>query len=112
METQHKYNKIWTKFETHALAFSLLRKNLYPHFLVRGDYKLETVRGDIVIFKAVYMKDPILKCIIQIQASDATHTKTWQDSHSVIDHYGDVPIIQIVGGEAAYNIRNIVAPYL
>lgn len=106
------YNKIWTKFETHALAYSLLRKNLYPHFLVRGDYKLDTIRGDIVIFKAVYMKEPILKIIIQVKASDSTHTKTWQDSHSIVGEYEGVPIIEIVGGEAAYNIRNIIAPYL
>lgn len=106
------YNKIWTKFETHALAYSLLRKNLYPHFLVRGDYKLDTLRGDIVIFKAVYMKEPILKLIIQVRASDASHTRDWRDNHAVVDHYGEIPIIEIVGGEAAYNIRNIVAPYL
>lgn len=106
------YNKVWTKFETHALAYSLLRKNLYPQFLVRGDYKLTTLHGDIVIFKALYGKDPLLKLIIQVKTSDASHTKDWRDSHTVIGHYEEVPILEIVGGEAAYNIRNIVAPYL
>lgn len=107
-----KYNKIWTKFETHALAYSLLRKNLYPHFLVRGEYKLDTLRGDIVVFKAVYGKEPILKLIIQVKPSEAPHTKSLADSVSVVGEYNNVPILEITGGEAAYNIRNLVAPYL
>lgn len=105
------YNKIWTKFETHALAFSLLRKHLYPNYWVRGDYKLETLQGDIVLFKPAY-GEPVLKLIIQVEASNAGHTKSWENSVDLVGKYGDVQILRITGGEAAYNIRNIVTPYL
>lgn len=106
------YNKVWTQFETHALAFSLLRKNLYPNYWIRGDYKLEKMRGDIVIFKPLYMKPPVLKLIIQVKASDSSHTKAWNESHQIVGNYEGVPVIEIIGGEAAYNIRNIVAQHL
>lgn len=106
------YNKIWTKFETQALAYSLLRKHLYPHYLVRGDYKLDKVRGDIVIFKANYETDPTLKLIIQVVASKTPHDTNPTLDHTILDPYYDLPIIQIRGGEAAYNILKIVNKYL
>lgn len=105
------YNKIWTKFETHALAFSLLRKHLYPNYWVRGDYKLGTLQGDIVLFKPSY-GEPVLKLIIQVEASNAGHTKSWENSVDLVGKYDGVQILKITGGEAAYNIRNIVTPYL
>jgi hypothetical protein len=105
------YNKIWTKFETHALAFSLLRKHLYPNYWVRGDYKLGTLQGDIVLFKPSY-GEPVLKLIIQVESSNAGHTKSWENSVDLVGKYDGVQILKITGGEAAYNIRNIVTPYL
>lgn len=102
------YNKVWTKFETQALAYSLLRKQLYPQYLIRGDYKLDTIRADIAIFKANYQQEPTLKLIVQVQRSDSEHTKGKVGIYTELPYYGDIPVIEIKGGEAAFNIRNIV----
>ena len=107
------YNKIWTKFETQALAYSLLRKNLYPQYLVRGDYKLDTLRADIAIFKANYGAEPTLRLILQVVASKSPHESTNKTAtHENLTPHQGIPVIRICGGEPAYNILNIVSSYL
>ena len=107
------YNKIWTKFETQALAYSLLRKHLYPQYLVRGDYKLDQLRADIAIFKANYGTEPTLRLVIHVAASKAPHETTNKTGdHELLTEYQGIPVIKICGGEPAYNILKIVSPYL
>lgn len=108
-----EYNKVWTRFETQALAFSLLRKNLYPEYWIRGDYKLGTLQADIAIFKPAYPPaEPVLKLILQVKASNASHTNNLTNDAKIIGDYKGTPILEIIGGEAAYNVRNMVQPYL
>ena len=61
-----KYSKLWTQFETQSLAFGLLRKALYPTYLVRG------YLGCICIYKPTLDQyNPTKLLTIQISASES-----------------------------------------
>lgn len=101
---QEIYNKQWTDFEVQALAYSILRKNLYPTYLVRGDYKFNACRVGIAVFKAHKDKEPELMVIVQIKKN-----MSQADQYSKIL---GVPTVYIRGGDEAYNIVSLVQPYL
>ena len=66
----------WTEFELHSAIFGTLRKNLYPEYLVRGEYVFITkdniqLRPDIAIFLPKQGKPAELKLIIEIKAEHA-----------------------------------------
>ena len=65
-----KYTQGWTEFEIQSLAFSLMRKHLYPAFLIRGDYQLEGCRAPIAVFKANKGQGPTLKLIVEVKQPD------------------------------------------
>lgn len=64
------YSQAWTEFEITSLAFSILRKHLYPAFLIRGDFQLEGCRAPIAVFKANKGYPPTLKLIIEVKQPD------------------------------------------
>ena len=104
-----EYKAKWTEFEVQSLAFSILRKNLYPEYLVRGEYKFPSCRCDIAIFKAHKDKEPELKLIVEIKKS-SIGTATRQGERYT--HLTGVPCIYVRGGEDAYKVVELVQPYL
>lgn len=103
------YKKMWSEFEVQALAFGILRKQLYPTYLVRGEYKFEKCRIDIAIFKAHKDAEPELKCVVEVKKT-ANGT-----SFSQGERYTNelkVPCIYIRGPDDAYNVMDKVTPYL
>lgn len=105
----NNYKSQWTEFEVQSLAFSILRKHLYPNYLVRGEYKFPGCRVDIAIFKAHFDKEPELKLILEIKKSE-TGTGTGQQIR--YQELCGAPCIYIRGGKDAYNVLNLVQPYL
>lgn len=97
------YSKLWTQFETQSLAFAVLRKQLYPEYLVRGDY------GNIRIYKpTVDTNNPILKLIVKVEASPNA-----SDSRSeLLPAQDNIPVLLLVGGTMAYSVVDLVKPYL
>jgi hypothetical protein len=94
-----KYTTLWTQFETQSLAFGLLRKALYPAYLVRGDY------GTISIWRPTADKhDPIYLFTIHVHAS----TKKEDDMFVKRDD-GDY---NLVGGESARHVVMKIVPEL
>lgn len=104
------YKKQWSEFEVQALAYGILRKNLYPAYLVRGEYKFDKCRVDIAIFKATEDKDnPILKAVVEIKKSSLGHATRQGERYT--DQLG-VPCIYVRGGQEAYKVLEMVAPHL
>lgn len=94
-----KYSSLWTQFETQSLAFGMLRKALYPQYLVRGDY------GKIEIYRATLDRNaPVHVLTIHVHAS----TKKEDDRFYKV---GDKEF-NLVGGESARNIVMKVVPEL
>lgn len=103
------YNKQWSEFEVQALAYSILRKNLYPNYLVRGEYKFQTCRFDIAIFKAHKNSDPELKVVLEVKKNSKSKTTSQGERYTSV---AGVPCIYIRGGEDAYNVLKLVHDYL
>lgn len=103
------YKKQWTEFEVQALAYSILRKNLYPNFLIRGEYKFDKCRCDIAIFKAFKEKDPELVLVVEVKKSPNGYSESQGTRYSELL---GVPCVYVRGGEDAYNILNLVTPHL
>lgn len=103
------YKKQWSEFEVQALAFSILRKNLYPEYLVRGEYKFPKSRADIAIFKAHKDQEPELKLIVEVKKSpNGTATAQGERYTSITG----VPCVYVRGGEEAYKVLELVHDYL
>lgn len=103
------YTQSWTQFEIHSLAFSILRKHLYPSFLIRGDFKLEGCRADIAVFKANKGKPPTLKAILEIkQSDDAEPTKAIED----FAKKEQVAYILVAGLKQAYKSLDMLQEHL
>ena len=103
------YKSQWTEFEVQSLAYGILRKHLYPGYLVRGEYKFDACRCDIALFKAHKDREPELKLIIEIKKSANG------DSVSQGERYEDllkVPCVYIRGVEEAYKVLSKVSEYL
>ena len=104
------YKDRWTEFEVQSLAFSILRKNLYPRYLVRGEYKFLAARTDIAIFKANPVgQAPTLLCVIEIKKSD--NGKSTKQGERYTQELG-VPCVYVRGVSEAYNILSLVQPHL
>ena len=103
------YTQSWTQFEIHSLAFSVLRKHLYPAFLIRGDFKLDGCRTDIAVFKSNKGKPPTLKVIVEVkQQDDASPTKAIQEYAK----QNEVAYILIAGLKQAYKALDLVQEHL
>ena len=103
------YKATWSEFEVQSLAFSILRKNLYPNQLVRGEYKFDKCRIDIAIFKAHKDKEPTLTCVVEIKKNPNGSTTSQGTRYELML---GVPCIYIRGGEEAYKVLELVSPYL
>jgi len=94
-----KYSTLWTQFETQSLAFGLLRKALYPSYLVRGDF------GKIEIYRATKDKHhPVHVLTIHVHAS----TKQEDDGFFKVGENE----YNLVGGQSAYQVVMNVVPEL
>lgn len=105
----NEYKQKWSEFEVQALAYGILRKNLYPDFLVRGEYKFEKCRIDIAIFRANKEKSPELVLVIEVKKSSQGKSESQGTRYQELL---GVPCVYVRGIEDAYKILNIVSPYL
>jgi hypothetical protein len=89
------YSKLWTQFETQSLAFGLLRKALYPNYLVRGDAEA------IYIYQPTAdTNNPTLLLTIYVVASTSKDSSGfYQMSDSVY---------RMIGGDMAYKAVELV----
>ena len=103
------YKQRWSEFEVQSLAYGILRKHLYPQFLVRGEYKFDGCRTDIAIFQASPEQQPTLKLIIEVKKSkDGTTIAQGERYERLLG----VPCIYIRGVDDAYGVLEKVKPYL
>jgi len=104
------YKSQWSEFEVQSLAYGILRKNLYPNYLVRGEYKFPKCRIDIAIFKCTEDRaNPELKCVVEIKKSS---NGTSENQGLRYEDLLGVPCIYIRGGQEAYKILEKVTPFL
>ncbi len=104
------YKKQWSEFEVQALAYGILRKNLYPKYLVRGEYKFDRCRCDIAIFEATADKDnPVLKCVVEIKKNP--YGQATAQGVRYEEELG-VPCVYVRGGQEAYQVLAAVTPHL
>lgn len=93
----------WTEFELHSAIFGTLRKNLYPKYLVRGEYVFITkdnvqLRPDIAIFIPHQGKPAELKLIIEIKAEHAlSQSPLNQQQVAKYEEHLKVPVILAQG---------------
>jgi hypothetical protein len=93
------YSKLWTQFETQSLAFGVLRKALYPTYLVRGYH------GKIVIYRPTqdeYNPIPVLTVTVSASESKAQSGFFRKEDNEYL----------LIGGGDAWNIANLVKPLL
>lgn len=105
----HEYNKSPSEFEVQSLAFGILRKNLYPAYHIRGEYKFPTMRADIAIFKNSPdgNHQPVL--LLEVKKSPTGEsTSQGKRYESVVG----VPCLYIRGYQEAYKVMELVHPYL
>lgn len=94
------YSKLWTQFETQSLAFGILRKNLYPKYLVRG------YNGYINILRPTENQfKPEKVLTIHVTASDSK-------AQCGFFQREDKTEFLLVGGDGAYKINEFIKPYL
>lgn len=103
------YKSQWTEFEVQSLAFSILRKNLYPDYLVRGEYKFPGCRIDIAVFKAHKDQEPELKFVVEIKKNPNGYTTSQGERYT---HLLGVPCVYIRGADEAYKIIESIQEYL
>lgn len=108
------YKQSWTEFEVQSLAYSILRKSLYPKYLVRGEYLFKeqdkkSSRVDIAIFKAHLDREPELVLVIEIKKG--IHGVSTRQGERYSSHLG-VPCIYIRGQDDAYKALKLVSEYL
>jgi len=103
------YKKMWSEFEVQSLAFGILRKQLYPTYLVRGEYKFEKCRVDIAIFKSYPDKEPELKCVVEVKKT--ANGVSFAQGERYTDEL-KVPCVYVRGIEDAYKVMEKVTPYL
>ena len=106
------YKSQWTEFEVQSLAYSILRKHLYPTYWVRGEYQFPQCRVDIAIFKPTSKddKDPTLVCVVEVKKTvDGYDYCNQQKRYSALL---GVPCVYIKGGKEAYNALDLVSPHL
>lgn len=95
------YTKTWTQFETQSLAFGLLRKALFPNYLVRGDL------GLIKIYRPTAdTTNPELLLTIHVVATDSAAQSGFYPSPNLLDNY------VLAGGDMAWKVAELVKPLL
>lgn len=95
------YKKTWTQFETQSLAFGMLRKALYPKYLVRGDL------GTIKVYQPTAdSSKPELLFTIYVTATDSEAQSGFHPSTTHKDSF------VLSGGNMAWNIVELVTPLL
>ncbi len=116
MIKNHWYSHSWSEFEVKALAYSILRKALYPKFLVRGEFKFpktQEVRGcrlDIALFlPGIEKQAPVLILAIEVKKGIKSRSEKQGKRYSELLQ---VPCIYIRGKEDAFNVLNLVQSYL
>lgn len=88
----------------------MLRKALYPEFLVRGEYRFRDCRVDIAVFKTTYdHSKPELKLIIEVKRTE--RDKSTEQQHRYQELLG-VPCIYIKGATEAYKVVETVLKML
>lgn len=93
------YTTQWTQFETQSLAFSILRKQLYPDYLVRGDF------GEIRIYQPTVDKTkPIHLLTLKVQPSMNPENQGFQKLSE--KEY------LLIGGNEAYKVVDHIKPLL
>ena len=103
------YKTTPSEFEVQSLAFGILRKNLYPEYLIRGEYKFTKMRADIAIFKAHPDKEPELILIVEVKKSS---NGTVVSQGNRYEDLAGVPCVYVRGYNDAYKVLELVAPYL
>lgn len=103
------YKSTPSEFEVQSLAFGILRKNLYPEYLIRGEYKFPKMRADIAIFKAHPDKEPELKLIVEVKKNPNSRTVSQSLRYEEIT---SCPCIYIRGYDDAYKVLSLVTPHL
>lgn len=126
MKKYNWYSSSWSEFEVQSLAYSILRKSLYPDFLVRGEFsfprKIDKVtyplsggddvgcRIDICIFKPwVNKTPPVPVLLIEVKKGDKSKSTTQGERYSKLL---GVPHVYVRGQKDAYNVLELVRPYL
>ena len=109
------YKGQWSEFEVQALAYSILRKHLYPTYLVRGEYQFPQCRIDIAIFKPSKSdesgnKGPVLVCVVEVKKTADGYDYSNQKQR--YEKLLGVPCIYVKGGKEAYDILALVSSYL
>lgn len=104
------YNNKWTEFEVHAMCYGILRKHLYPGYLVRGEHRFPCGNiPDISVWKANKDEEPTLKFTIEVKRSALSRSelqgKRYEESLGV-------PCVYIRGKEDAYKIISKVSHLL
>jgi hypothetical protein len=95
------YTKTWSQFETQSLAFGMLRKALFPKYLVRGDW------GIIRVYRPTADHNhPDLLLTIHVRATDTAAQSGFYPSPDLVDNY------VLAGGDMAWKIVSLVKPLL
>lgn len=107
------YKQEWTEFEVHSLAYGILRKNLFPGYLVRGEHRFSGKEKDCVpdisVWKAHKDKDPELKFVIEVKKNPNGEGTSQQERYE--DILG-VPCVYIRGTDEAYKVMQKVSQLL
>lgn len=91
------YKKTWTQFETQSLAFGLLRKALYPKYLVRGDL------GVITLYRpTANIAAPEKLLTIYVLATDS------ENQSGFYPHKSEPNAYVLAGGNMAWNVVDLV----
>lgn len=94
------YKKTWTQFETQSLAFGLLRKALYPKYLVRGDL------GTITVYQPTAdTTKPERLLTIYVMASDSANQSGFNPGNKPKEYV-------LVGGDMAWKVADLITPLL
>jgi hypothetical protein len=106
------YKAQWTEFEVQTLAYGILRKHLYPTYLVRGEYQFPQCRIDIAVFKPAPSKDQEPTLLFVIEVKKTTNGYDYRNQQQRYQALLGVPCVYIKGGHEAYNVLELVSPYL
>lgn len=92
----NNYSKTWTQFETQSLAFGLLRKALFPKYLVRGDLGVITIYRPTADVKA---PEKLVEIFVLATDSEKQSGFYKKDNHYVL-----------AGGDMAWRVVELVKP--
>lgn len=103
-----KYKEAPSEFEVQSCAYGILKSTLSEEYCVRGEYKLPYMRADICIWK----KSPEghqLILVIEVKKNPyGTATRQGERYENICQ----CPCIYVRGFKDAYEILDLVQPYL